>query len=224
MYNSSDEHPYLDNVRFINPIYFKNPPNKPEQHTLTWEEWVYEYLGVRRHSRLISTDGHCVSLECEYVESRLPAKIVGFLKYNWAAESQRIESNPDVIADLEQLEVECEGGLEVCIKDTYLPLPALTSLRSRFMPADEPIPFPFLLLDDGLADAIPASNLDFLTKLGVKKDPDLRFYLDILRYMGELSGEDRRSVEVSRILDLYKSIHGACIASSDTRKEQAYAR
>ncbi|RYP23520.1 hypothetical protein DL765_001034 [Monosporascus sp. GIB2] len=223
LYRASDKHPGLDNVRFVNPRYFEDPPDKPEQHALTWEEWFHEHLGIRRYSRLISADGRSVSPECKYVEACLPAKLLGFLKYNWAAESRRIESDPNHIRLLQTLEVPCEDGLEVSIDEAYLPLLALRNLRSRFIPADEPIEFPFLELDDDLADATQASSWDFLTKLGVKKDPDLHFHLDILRYMGGFNMEER-FVEISRVLDLYKSIQGACIASSDTRKDQAHIR
>ncbi|RYO82881.1 hypothetical protein DL762_006402 [Monosporascus cannonballus] len=221
LYRASDEHPGLDNVRFVNPNYFEDPPDMPEQHALTWEEWFHEHLGIRRHSRLVSVGGLSPSRECEYVETCLPAKLLGFLKYNWAAESRRMESD---LSPLQKLVVPCEGGLEVLIDEAYLPLPTLKNLRSRFIPADEPIAFPFLALDDDLADATQASSWDFLTKLGVKRDPDLHFHLDILRYMGEYPVTEERFVEVSRVLDLYKSIHGACIASSDTRKDQAHIR
>ncbi|RYP09924.1 hypothetical protein DL764_000966 [Monosporascus ibericus] len=224
LYRASNKHSGLDNVRFLNPSYFEDPPDKPEQHALTWEEWFHEHLGIRRRARLISADGHSVSPECRYVETHLPAKLLGFLKYNWAAESQRIESNPRHVSLLKMLEVPCEGGLEVSIEEAYLPLPTLTSLRSRFIPADEPIQFPFLALDDDLADATQASSWDFLTKLEVGKDPDLHFHLDVLTYMSELICTDERLVEISRVLDLYKSIHGACIASSDTPKDQAHTR
>ncbi|RYP49446.1 hypothetical protein DL768_004856 [Monosporascus sp. mg162] len=224
LYRASDAHPGLDNVRFVEPSYFEDPPDKPEQHALTWEEWFHEYLGIRRHPKLISADGRSVSPECKYVEECLPTKLLGFLKYNWAAESRRIESDPRHVQLLKTLEVPCEGGLEVSIEEAYLPLPTLTSLRSRFIHSDEPIQFPFLSLDDNLADATRASSWDFLTKLGVRKDPDLHFYLDVLKYMSSCFITDQRLVEVSRVLDLYKSIHGACIASSDTPKDQAYTR
>ncbi|RYP73467.1 hypothetical protein DL771_003639 [Monosporascus sp. 5C6A] len=224
LYRASDEHLGLDNVRFVNPSYFEDPPDKPEQHALTWEEWFHEHLGIRRHPRLISADGRSVSPECEYVETCLPAKLLGFLKYNWVAESRRIESDPLHILLLNLLEVPCQGGFAVSMDEAYLPLPTLTSLLSRFIPTDEPIKFPFLALNDDLADATQASSWDFLTKLGVRKDPDLHFHLDVLRYMGECSDTDERFVEVSRVLDLYKSIHGACIASSNTPKDQAHTR
>ncbi|RYP57689.1 hypothetical protein DL769_009334 [Monosporascus sp. CRB-8-3] len=223
LYCASDEHPGLDIVRFVNPRYFEDPPEKPEQHPLTWEEWFHEHLGIHRQPRLISADGRSVSPECKYVETCLPAKLLGFLKYNWAAESRGIESDPGHVQLLKTLEVSCEGGLEVSIEEAYLPLPTLTSLRSRFIPADEPIKFPFLALDDDLADATQASSWDFLTKLGVRKDPDLHFHLNVLRYMSEWD-TDERIVEVPRVLDLYKSIHGACISSSDTPKDQAHTR
>ncbi|RYP79019.1 hypothetical protein DL770_006764 [Monosporascus sp. CRB-9-2] len=224
LYSASEEHPGLDNVRFVNPSYFEDPPDKPEQHALTWEEWFHEHLGIRRRPRLISADGRSVSPECKYIETCLPAKLLGFLKYNWAAESRRIESDPSHVQLLKTLEVPCEGGLEVSIDEAYLPLLTLTSLRSRFIPADEPIQFPFLTLDDDLADPTQASSWDFLTKLGVRKDPDLHFHLDVLRYMSKCSYTDNWLVEVSQVLDLYKSIHGACIASSDTPKDQAHTR
>lgn len=218
LYNASNDHWGLRNVHFINQHYFKDLPS------LNWQGWFHEYLGVRRHSRLISADGRSISPECKYVKTCLPKKLLGFLKYNWATESRKIESDPGNVALLKTLAVPCEGGLEVSIDKAYLPELTLTSLRSRFIAFNGPIKFPFLALHDDLTDAAQASSWDFLTKLGVRKDPDLYFHLDVLRYMKEFINAGGRFVKVSQVLDLYKSIHGTCISSGDTYEDQAHTR
>lgn len=229
LYNAFQRHTDLSDVRFIHSAYFEDPPSKPEQHNLTWEQWFHEFLGIRRYSRLISADGCTISPECRYVEERLPARLLGFLKHNWAGESERIDSNPLQIQLLKKLVVLCEGGLRVPIDEAYFPLPILTNLRSRFMTSDETFPdlFPFLDLEDPTPENSPL-KWDFLRSLGVKSDPDLQFYLDILRYIVKWNWDYYthfgKGVDASRVVDLYKSIHGACISSSDTGAAQTHTR
>lgn len=227
LYNAFHERPDLGSVRFIHPFYFDDPPSKPKQHNLTWEQWLHEFLGIRRNSRLISAGGCSISQECQYVQARLPARLLGFLRHNWAAESDRIKSNPLQILLLKKLVVHCEGGLQVPIDQAYFPLPILTSLRSRFMASDEP--FPFFDLKDVTCENSSWLSWEFLRTLGVKGDPDLQFHLDILRYIVKQNWNFKTSLfgqpaDISRILDLYKTIHGACISSSDTRADQIRTR
>src|SRR5207244_3490129 len=61
-----DDHPYgaqsllgvsgMRSVKasFVNLKYFEDHPRKPSGMDLTWIEWMYEYLGVRRNLRLHS--------------------------------------------------------------------------------------------------------------------------------------------------------------------------
>lgn len=233
----ADEHPYAlwtlysgaykrpffqeEGVQFINPSYFVSPPDKPERHALTWEEWFYQYIGIQRRSRLVT--GSSISRECDYVKASHPKRLLGFLKYNGAAVIQELKSGSEQQLLLMELEVLCEGGIARRMKEAYLPLPALKRTLSRFLPAEEPVPFPFLALDEKLSDDTRASSWEFLTKIGVRKEPNLDFYLDILKYMAS-SFTDARLVDVSRILDLYKTIHGVCIASNNTNDALAHTR
>ncbi len=214
LYNASNERPRLGKIRFVNPLYFEDLPPKPEQHDFTWEQWFYEYLGVRRHSRLVSADGCSVSKECRYVEQYLPEKLLGFLNYNWPFEGDQIKSNSLQLELMKGLSVICEDGYEAKIKNCYLPVPSLASLRSRFMsPGDF---FPFLKFEDVSLDGSLPSNWDFLRELGVGRDPDLQFHLDIISKI--VDGE------VSQVLDLYKGIYALIIASSDISADQQLTR
>ncbi|RYP77160.1 hypothetical protein DL770_007110 [Monosporascus sp. CRB-9-2] len=173
----------FDDVHFVNEGYFINPPEKPEQHSLTWKEWFNKFLGVQTYPRLVHTDHDEHSKECRFIAQYLPGEFLGFLSHVWNAQGAAIECKPNLIHELKEFEVPCRREQAMHLSGTYLPLQTLLEKSDKFMQQSEA--FPFLCLQENLHNAHLVAKWDFLTILGVKKDANLQFYLDILRYIRE---------------------------------------
>ncbi|KAK3315550.1 hypothetical protein B0H66DRAFT_628718 [Apodospora peruviana] len=206
----------LSFVPFIHENYLNGPPERPTADSALWEDWLYRYIGLRRHLRLVSKDGSSISKECLFVAKNLPSKFLGLLKSLWPLEGSKVASNDSLCRSLSACEVMCEGSKMMKLQSTFLPIPGLRQLRSRFMENAES--FPFLKLEPPLTEA-NASRWDFLDPLGVGRKDDLSFYLAILRWIkSENGGCAYRIQRSSRILDIYVNIHAKCV-SSNTRED-----
>ncbi|KAI1372157.1 hypothetical protein F4677DRAFT_456697 [Hypoxylon crocopeplum] len=194
----ADKFPSWSNVHFMDDRYFEDPPDDQDR----WEDWLM-LLGVRNAPRLISRDASTLSEECQFVAEHVPSGLLGFLRYGWDSEKPRI--TPQRMDDLKALKVICRGGQAVNLASTYLPLPALLEKREEFMRHGEFFPF----LDLGESQLM---QWEFLNSLGVKTNPDLDFYLDILNNI-RLKGPN--PTEPSRILRLYLRIYAEYANSTD---------
>ncbi|RYO86238.1 hypothetical protein DL764_009033 [Monosporascus ibericus] len=208
----------FDGVHFVNEGYSINPPPKPEQHSLTWKEWPKEFLGVQKYRRLVHTDHEELSKECRFIAQYLPGEFLGFLSHVWNAQGAAIECIPNLIEELKEFEVPCRREQAMHLSGTYLPLQTLVEKSDNFMRHSEA--FPFLCLQENLHNAHMVAKWDFLTILGVKKDANLQFYLDILRYIQEDNLNASDLTDPARVLHLYAQLHEELDVSSDKSEQQ----
>ncbi|RYP14158.1 hypothetical protein DL765_006566 [Monosporascus sp. GIB2] len=203
----------FDDVHFVNEGYFVDPPGKPEQHSLTWKVWFDKFLGVHTYPRLVHTDHDGLSKECRFIAQHLPGEFLGFLSHVWNDQGAAIECKPNLIDELKEFEVPCRREQAMHLSGTYLPLQTLLQESDKFMRHNEA--FPFLRLPEDLHSAQLVAKWDFLTIFGVKKDANLQFYLDILRYIQEDNLNASDLTDTARVLRLYIHLHKECDVPSD---------
>ncbi|KAJ5716961.1 hypothetical protein N7488_002607 [Penicillium malachiteum] len=143
-------------------------------------------VGVSERLSLISRDGQNLSPTWHYLAKHRPDKLFGYLKYAWKFEGDRVSSTESLKLLLQEIDV---SQLSTCIVDlprkcrlneAYLPLPSLLEQSREFLEEDDA--FPFLKLEDSSNEEEINSNWLFLhSVLGVKKDDDIEFLLDILK-------------------------------------------
>jgi hypothetical protein len=184
---------------FLSPIYSIYSAVKPK-----WEEWLHEYLGVRRHIRLLQREKPALSPEALHVAENQPEKFLQYLMQAWAA-TPSIAKSHDAIQQLRKVQGLCRNGRRVSLCETYLPLNQLIDTCKRFVPSDG---LPFLRLPVADDDAALNHNWSFLTRhLGVGCQQDLAFHLRLLRAAKEYSqstSEQREQIpNGSQIAHLY---------------------
>lgn len=206
-------------VFFISPKYFEGPPEKPSNMDLTWIEWMYEYLGVRRHVRLFDRRTKSLSAESQYIAEFHPQKFLGFLRHLWPVEGELVIAETNVLWKLSQTKVLCMSGDKTRLSKSYLPLPELQNVRRRFMEGED---FPFIQLPVSTDDIDVLSQWSFLTNhLGVGFKDDLKFRLRLVRCIRE-STEDPLTTQMAiRLADLYLYIEASCMESQNSQLRRA---
>ncbi|KAJ3572163.1 hypothetical protein NPX13_g5141 [Xylaria arbuscula] len=199
---------------FINNAYFENHPPTPPGKTLSWGDWICQYLRVRRCLRLTDRNRRQLSVEFQYVINKHPEKVVGTLRRSWAIETAVISDNQVLIDKIRSLKVPSEDGKKFPLGCMYLPLPELKASFSRYA---EDETFPFIRLPEPVTLGTYHEKWGFLVDVfGVRYSEDFRFYLRLLEVLSE--GEDlgRCTIERARgFLDLYQRIHGSTQTSND---------
>lgn len=205
---------FKSNISFVHGKYFQDPPDGDKP--LTWKSWL-ALLGVRDRPQLQGRNGEPLAPACLYVAKQMPSKFLHFLRYAWETEKQSVTSRHDVVNALQSLTVLCQGGATGTavlkpLRDTYLPLPSLQEKSDAFLGKDF---FPFLEFGESLTSNVKADNWEFLSSsLGVGRDDNVHFYLDILTYMKKA----RRGGEMmnpSRVVGIYSRIHSRCEEAPD---------
>lgn len=201
-------------VLFLHDEYHLNRPSIHEEGTRTWKKWLCSHIGLRQCVPLttnIAENSQDLSRELDFVAKHYPNKLTGFLRYNWQHSEKRIERSRELIVKMGNLQVPCEGGLSKSLSDTYLRLPDLVEICSRFLREGEC--FPFLKLDKPIKRGSYLRDWAFLVDtLGVGVTPDLRFYEDILITIRE---SHRQTYDFRKILDIYNAMYGIYAQSSD---------
>ncbi|GJN78503.1 hypothetical protein PLIIFM63780_001997 [Purpureocillium lilacinum] len=137
-------------------------------------------------SKLQGRNGEPLASACLYVAKQMPSKFLHFLRYAWETEEASVTSRDDVFNALQSLTVLCQGGATGTtvlkpLRETYLPLPSLQEKSNAFLGNDF---FPFVELGESLTSNVNVGNWEFLSaSLGVGRDDNIQFYLDILTYM-----------------------------------------
>jgi hypothetical protein len=150
---------YAVGVAFLSSKYFEDPPEKRLSIDLSWRDWIHEYLGVRRHLRLVDDRTGLLSNQAEYIATHHPHEFTGYLKHVWPKEGKLLISSDAAVRRLRKTRVLCLNGKRLPLADTYLPLPELSDVCRRFTGGTD---FPFLQLPDSGSDANLHSNWDFL--------------------------------------------------------------
>lgn len=221
-----DDHPYgaerllgtgvmaSFNTSFVNQNYFEEAPTVPPGTSLSWPQWMHNYLGVMLDVRLINVDGDSLSNECKHIAKHRGISFLGFLKHVWPEQGGDVVDDENILAELKAIIVTCENGLEVPLSTCYLPLRELQNLESRF--TDDKL-LPFLEIESS-DDASLLSEWSFLTDvIGVRSKNNLEFRLDLLERYARYHGTSPASCDQPRLLDLYLSIEALCMDSENTQ-------
>ncbi|KAK4177154.1 hypothetical protein QBC36DRAFT_327734 [Triangularia setosa] len=213
-------------VQFLHQNYLQDPPQTLEDvgragpdPSKGWRDWLEQHIGIRTRLRIAtkddSDDEPALTKEILNVAEHQPTKFLGLLHHLWAYEGEELATNEAICKLLGELEVLCEGGIQLPLEDTILPTPKLRELSKRFLESSHD--FKFLELETSLPDTI--GGWVFLARLNVIIDDELRFYLGMLQAVSE---EDVQ--EPARILRLYAAIQAKCLMTDDISETREFIR
>jgi hypothetical protein len=200
-------------VSCVNSRYFDEIPSTVPGSDLTLHQWMYEYLGIRQHLRLVSSDRKSLSVECIDTATTRAAEFLGFLRYLWPFEEAIVLKNAPVVDILLLTSVLCMHERKQTLDMTYLPLKPLVDAHRRYM-GDEYFPF---IQSSALVDVDESfQSWSFLTKhLEVGSQDDLGFRLELVRRLKDANQDAGKLENVSRLIDLYQSIDAFLRLSQD---------
>lgn len=224
-----DGAPGFEPVYILLSMYFENQPDPPTRDSRSWKDWLHEFLGVRRHLRLLDADGTKLSAICDYVVKHRPDKFVGFLQTTWELDGPTPANEKAVIDKLLQVEVLCRGGSMRPLRSTYLPIRRLTQLSSRFLDDDEF--FPWLQLDTE-ADVGREAEDTFPPKwvalgeafgLGFGRS-QIAFLLDVVQCLVDANPSPEDLARPQRVYELYINLQAEVRKSSSPDEQEALLR
>lgn len=203
---ATDSSPGMD-VDFVHPMYLEEPPEAPPGSNYSWLIWLQENIRLMTEPQLVSRSSRDISsLAWYYLEEHRPSKLLDFLKHTWRSAIDIHGSLPNDLRDTNATKL-CRIVLPVTchLDQTYLPLPDIVRKSERFLGPD-PI-FPFLKLSEAeTMEEIISEWLFLHTKIGVRKDDNMEFLLDILKWL-KISEPDANSIDDHRrILKLYSAM------------------
>ncbi|RYP79682.1 hypothetical protein DL769_002822 [Monosporascus sp. CRB-8-3] len=202
-------------VFFLNTNYFNDPPKQSSSTNLTWLDWMHEYVGVRRHVRLIDSHTNRLSGECKYIAEHCPEMFLGYLREAWQEEENLVMSNESALQALQQTKALCLSGEKVPLSNAYLPWPKLREACSRYIRAED---FPFLQLPEPISEISILLDWAFLTnRLGAGSKDDLEFRLRLLGCIQGSANDPATGDVPLRIADLYQYIKNACMESQQPK-------
>lgn len=205
---------------FLHPEYLEDSTITPSSEHRSWRNWLRRLIHVHKRLSLISRDWDDLSESLRYVAEHRPEKFLGLLGYLWKYDGDSISRDDELI----QL-IKDTNARSFCIPDisptdidqTFLPLPSLQRLCSRFMEENEP--FPFLKIDEIASSEELSPKWMFLHSVfSVGKDDNLEFFLKILWWIhaeGRKNPDDLHLKNPQRILDLYITIDSKCLSTQD---------
>ncbi|KAJ5982538.1 hypothetical protein N7451_012638 [Penicillium sp. IBT 35674x] len=205
-------------VPFLHSIYLEDTPETPNDSHQSWRRWLQRDIGVRANLRVIAKNGQGLSSVWTYLSEHRADKLLGFLKYVWQFQGTWINEDEARKQFLRETDARrlCGIGLPgACqLQEAYLPFPNLKEQCAQF--SDTYFAFPFLTLDEGSTMEEISSNWLFLhTSLGVKKDEDLGFLLDILKWL-KLSNDDPINItDFQHVFSLYSAIQSKLVGTRD---------
>ncbi|KAI0112046.1 hypothetical protein GGR51DRAFT_53809 [Nemania sp. FL0031] len=205
----------------IHDAYLKEAPSRPPGETLSWVDWLCQYLGIRRNLRLTYWDKkeRCMRLSPEiiWMSDVRPERVVGALQTSWASHEKIFTENSFLVDRMKKLMVLDKHGEIVELGDTYLPLPELEESYSRFAEGEK---FPFLQLHEPIALGTYLEKWGFLvTALQIGYREDLQFYLRVLEIISRAGHIGIPTKRPERFLDLYRTIQGSCETSYNRSRE-----
>lgn len=150
-----------------------------------------------------------------------PEDFLNYLQQAWKRDKIYAKENPESMLDLKALRVLCQDGKYRPLGSTYVPLPKLVYLRSRYMLESEP--FPFLRVDPPLKPDGGFGPWRCLRSFS-RYHCDLDFFLEMLIRVRRQSQKGSPVQFPRRILELYLRIQAECEDSKDTEGCQKIAR
>ncbi|KAH7188072.1 uncharacterized protein B0J16DRAFT_396233 [Fusarium flagelliforme] len=141
-------------------------------------------------------------------EPTAPHQFLGFIQYLWASDGPRVMKSPSLVPEIQGLPAQslCTGDRSLRLQDTWVPLKVLRESVWHYM--ESPDEFPFLDLgNESAMDVAIYTKWDFLVKdLGVKRQNDMAFLLEILNSI-KLSCREISSWQTEKVFDLYTAIN-----------------
>ncbi|KAJ4262928.1 hypothetical protein NW762_006541 [Fusarium torreyae] len=148
-----------------------------------------------------------------------PEEFLTYLAQAWKRDKIYAKENPDSMFDIKAIRVLCQDGKFRPLGNSYIPLPKLDYLRSRYMLEGEP--FPFLKLDPPLNPEGGFGQWRCLRAFAKYHD-DVEFFLEMLI---RIRRSKASTVEFPRrILELYLRIQAECEDSKDPEASQQKVR
>lgn len=203
-------------VHFIHSSYLDETPETPNASHSSWIQWLQTSTGVRKNLRLIAKDGRSLSSVWDYLSKYRPQKLLGFLRHAWEDEGKFVIGTESLRQALRETDASrlCVVDLpgECRLHEAYLPFPNLIHQCAQFV--DNEAVFPFLQLEgDSTVEQLSSNWLFLHTALGVKKDEDLDFLLDILKWLKTSNPDASRISVFQHIFSLYSAIHSKLIGT-----------
>ena len=212
-------------VHFLHPDYLKDPPVRPGEQAsaaeASWRRWLHNTVGIRERLRLVTPDGAAISGHVLHVAQHTPERFFGLLHHLWPHEGSKVRNNDALESKLEGVEVLCDGGEKHPLHSTMLPTAQLKALSSRFLREGELLPF---LKLENTSWSEKARGWEFVEVLGALNDDGLTFHLEMLRCIVTKTPRAGDVKEPTRVLDLYRAIHGKCIVSDDLEEARKIIR
>ena len=163
-------------VHILHPAYMNPDALKPLSHDLPWSSWLQKYAEILPSPRLVNKrDPLRPSKLFLWIVENRSHSILGILKTRWHA-YQKLMS-PEIVAFLQRVEIVCVNGKDVCLKDTFVPLPDAVALAKHLKLHNE---MRFMTLPPEF-ESESVDNWRFLQILGAGVAVDLKFYLEALR-------------------------------------------
>jgi hypothetical protein len=204
----------------------------------SWKDWLCDCLGVRQRLSLLQprasnepqlsrgvsgfVNADLLSEELRFVLEKRPDQYLGFVQHLWAFDGPRVMKVPSLVAEIQGLPAQnlCTRNRSLRLKDTWVPLKVLRESVSHYM--ESPDYFPFLNLgNETLMDIVIDTKWDFLVKdLGVKRQNDMVFLLEILKSI-KLSSDVLSSWQTKKVLELYAAINTRLQLAIEGEKERA---
>ena len=163
-------------VHIIHPAYMNFDAPVSLSHNLSWRAWLQKYAEILPSPRLVKKyDPLKPSDSFLWIIENRRHSVLGILKTHWHTYYESM--SPEIVVFLQQVEIVCINGEEVCLKDTLAPLPELVTLAKD------------LGVHDGMRFSILPPEFEsesvedwlFLEILGAGVAVDLKFYLEALR-------------------------------------------
>jgi len=204
-------------VSCVNSRYFEEIPSIAPGSNLTLHEWMYKYLGIRQHLRLVSSDRNSLSVECLDTAHTRAAEFLGFLGNLWPFEGDIVLTTAPLLTALKETKVLCINEKMENLRDTYLPLKPLLDVHRHFL-GDEY--FPFIQLSELFGQDEVSHLWSFLVRsLGVGNEDTVSFRLKLMRFLKKANRDAETLDDPSRVIDLYQSID-ACSRISQNRETE----
>ncbi|KAH7121355.1 hypothetical protein EDB81DRAFT_952143 [Dactylonectria macrodidyma] len=128
---------------------------------------------------LVSLDLNSLHPMCRIVAQDRPQDFLAYLNQGWRIQGFIVLRNPSVLTDLQNINVLCEDGKTHPLCKTYLPLPKLKWLQSRYMLSNEA--FPFLQMSPGSVTDSDLGEWAFLKNdIGVGAESDVLFFITMI--------------------------------------------
>ncbi|KAK8076963.1 hypothetical protein PG996_003133 [Apiospora saccharicola] len=188
------------NTYFVDDEYFKDSPATPAGQELTWLQWFYQELEVKK---VVYMGENKLSPYGDYLQRHRPDRFLNCFRM-WAQ-----GSTSNSVQYLKAVEVLCGAGGAtelVPFESAYFPTETLKQRVRRFLPPGSF--FPWLWIDKTESfDAIPPQWKSFLNKVGAGTPrSDLEFALVMLEYFTNARSCNLSASDKVRIFELYEHI------------------